>query len=63
MLSWLIRETSEALGKVVGETAHQIGETYEAIKDIPDAFEKGYDEEIFKADPKTQDKDDASSTS
>lgn len=52
MLSWIIRETSEALGKVVGEAAHQIGETYEAIKDIPDTFEKGYDKELFQSDTK-----------
>ena len=32
--------------------AHQVGEIGTAITEIPDAFSKGYDEELFKTNTK-----------
>jgi hypothetical protein len=58
MISWL----AETLGQVVGETVHQTGkaingtvdlvkEAAEDISNIPEAFAKGYDEELFNSKP------------
>lgn len=52
MFGSIITGIAEFAGKIVGETTHQIGETLTAISEIPDAFSKGYDEELFKANPK-----------
>ena len=40
---------ANTLGKIVGETSTQIGKAYDDVCDIPSAFGKGYDEEIFEA--------------
>lgn len=47
MFASLIKGIAEYTGKVVGEVTHQTGETLKAISEIPDAFSKGYDEELF----------------
>lgn len=52
MFGSIIKFVAETTGQIIGEVAHQIGETLTAITEIPDAFSKGYDEELFKANPK-----------
>jgi len=45
---------ADALGRVIGETAHQLDKAVDDIIAIPEAFSKGYDEELFDA-PTTPD--------
>ena len=49
MFGSIIKGIAEFTGKIVGETTHQIGETLTAISEIPEAFSKGYDEELFNS--------------
>ena len=39
----------EYTGKLVGELAHQTGKAVDDIIDIPSAFAKGYNDELFTA--------------
>jgi len=59
MFAQLITGTTEFIGQIVGETAHQTGkaydavaeessETWEAVKNIGDTFSEGYDKELFE---------------
>lgn len=52
MFGNLIKSIAEFTGQIVGEAVHQVGETVSAIAEIPDAFSKGYNEELFKESPK-----------
>ena len=52
MFASLIKNIAEFAGQVVGEAVHQVGETVSAIAEIPDAFSKGYEDELFKVNPK-----------
>lgn len=51
MLGSLVKFVAETTGQIVGEVAHQIGEIGTAITEIPDAFLKGYDKELFNSKP------------
>ena len=53
MFGSIIKFVAETTGQIIGEVAHQVGEIGTAITEIPHAFSKGYEEEIFKAKPKT----------
>ena len=52
MFGSIIKFVAETTGQIIGEVAHQVGEIGTAITEIPDAFSKGYDEELFKTNPK-----------
>lgn len=43
----------EYTGKLVGEIVHQTGKAVNDITDIPAAFAKGYEEEMFTASTET----------
>lgn len=51
MFGSLIKFVAETAGQIVGEAAHQISEIGTAITEIPDAFSKGYDAELFHSKP------------
>ena len=53
MFGSIIKFVAETTGQIIGEVAHQVGEIGTAITEIPDAFSKGYEEEMFKAKPET----------
>ena len=48
MFGSIIKFVAETTGQIVGETVHQVGEMVSAITEIPDAFIKGYEDELFK---------------
>lgn len=52
MFGSIIKFVAETTGQIIGEVAHQVGEIGTAITEIPDAFSKGYNEELFKESPK-----------
>lgn len=52
MFGSIIKFVAETTGQIIGEVAHQVGEIGTAITEIPDAFSKGYDEELFKTNTK-----------
>ena len=52
MFGSIIKFVAETTGQIIGEVAHQVGEIGAAIGEIPEAFTKGYDDELFKANPK-----------
>ena len=52
MFGSIIKFVAETTGQIIGEVAHQVGEIGTAITEIPDAFSKGYDEELIKTNPK-----------
>ena len=52
MFGTIIKFVAETTGQIIGEVAHQVGEIGTAIAEIPEAFTKGYDDELFKANPK-----------
>ena len=52
MFGSIIKFVAETTGQIIGEVAHQVGEIGTAIAEIPEAFTKGYDDELFKAKPK-----------
>ena len=52
MFGSIIKFVAETTGQIIGEVAHQVGEIGTAISEIPDAFTKGYEDELFKANPK-----------
>ena len=49
MFGSIIKFVAETTGQIIGEVAHQVGEIGTAITEIPDAFSKGYEDELFKA--------------
>lgn len=51
MFGSIIKFVAETTGQILGETAHQIGAIGTAITEIPDAFSKGYDKELFQTKP------------
>jgi len=55
MFGSLIKFVAETTGQIVGEAAHQVSETTKAISEIPEAFSKGYDEELFKSEQPSKD--------
>ena len=55
MFGSIIKFVAETTGQIIGEVAHQVGEIGTAITEIPDAFSKGYNEELFKEAPKKDD--------
>ena len=52
MFGTIIKFVAESTGQIIGEVAHQVGEIGAAIGEIPDAVRKGYEDELFKANPK-----------
>ena len=52
MFGSIIKFVAETTGQIIGEVAHQVGEIGTAISEIPDAVRKGYEDELFKANPK-----------
>lgn len=56
MFGSIIKFVAETTGQIIGEVAHQVGEIGTAITEIPDAFSKGYDEELFKTNKDTETK-------
>lgn len=53
---------AELTGKIIGETAHQtkelavgtsniLSDTFDDVCNMPSAFSKGYDEELFESTP------------
>ena len=52
MFGSIIKFVAETTGQIIGEVAHQVGEIGTAITEIPDAFSKGYEDELFKTNPK-----------
>ena len=54
MFGSIIKFVAETTGQIIGEVAHQVGEIGTAITEIPDAFSKGYDEELFKTNKGTE---------
>ena len=38
---------AETTGQIVGETVHQIGEVATSLSEIPEAFSRGYEKELF----------------
>ena len=52
MFRSIINFVAETTGQIIGEIAHQAGEIGTAISEIPDAVRKGYEDELFKANPK-----------
>lgn len=52
MFGSIIKFVAETAGQIIGEVAHQVGEIGTAITEIPDAFSKGYEDELFKTNPK-----------
>ena len=48
MFGSIIKFVAETTGQIIGEVAHQVGEIGTAITEIPDAFSKGYEDELFK---------------
>lgn len=55
MFGSLIKFAAETTGQIIGEMAHQIGEIGTAITEIPDAFSKGYEKELFHSQPHDSD--------
>lgn len=51
MFGSLIKFVAETTGQIIGEVAHQVSEIGTAITEIPDAFSKGYDKELFHSQP------------
>ena len=49
MFGTIIKFVAETTGQIIGEVAHQVGEIGTAITEIPEAFSKGYEDELFKA--------------
>lgn len=57
MFGSLIKFVAETTGQIIGEVAHQAGEIGTAITEIPEAFQNGYNKELFHA-PQVQSTED-----
>ena len=53
MFKTIITGIFEVAGKVIGEAAHQTGQIAEAIAEIPEAFQRGYENELFDKNKET----------
>lgn len=49
MFGSLIKFVAETTGQIIGEVAHQVAEIGTAITEIPEAFQNGYNKELFHA--------------
>lgn len=47
MFGSLIKFVAETTGQIIGEVAHQVAEIGTAITEIPEAFQNGYNKELF----------------